>query len=212
MSENSVPLQLLPAIGTVIAALIAAVFSFVNMTLSKEQKTSDFRQAWVDGLREDIAAFLSTARAFARANEDLDADSSDALDKSKVTDLRLAAAERFYKIRLRLNLEEPAHKILHEHLEAVIEKHNDHATDAGADTESILNAVALVAEHAAPVLKAEWDRVKRGEFPFRFARNFVAPATILGALLLIGILLTMPSHEKSGPIRTILPACFGLSS
>ena len=38
-------------------------------TLTKEQKTSEFRQAWIDALREDLARFLGAARAFARAVE-----------------------------------------------------------------------------------------------------------------------------------------------
>lgn len=43
--------QAVVAIGGVVTALVAGAFSFVNLTLNKEQKTSEFRQAWIDGLR-----------------------------------------------------------------------------------------------------------------------------------------------------------------
>ena len=46
---SNVPLA---PIATVMAALITALISFVNLTLSKEQKTSEFRQAWIDGLQK----------------------------------------------------------------------------------------------------------------------------------------------------------------
>ena len=53
----------LAPIATVVAALITALIAYINLTLSKEQKTSEFRQAWIDGLRNDLAAFFSSARA-----------------------------------------------------------------------------------------------------------------------------------------------------
>ncbi|HKE96605.1 MAG TPA: hypothetical protein VKB34_20010, partial [Povalibacter sp.] len=64
---TELPAQSIVAIATVVASLIAGVFSFVNLTLNKEQKTSEFRQAWIDALRADLSAFFAAARAFARA-------------------------------------------------------------------------------------------------------------------------------------------------
>src|SRR5450759_2566061 len=64
---TELPAESVALIATIIAALIAAAFSFVNLTLTKEQKTSEFRQAWIDALRQDLATFFATVRAFARA-------------------------------------------------------------------------------------------------------------------------------------------------
>ena len=60
----------LAPVATVVAALIAALISFVNLTLSKEQKTSEFRQAWIDGLREELATLFSSARALCRTMQE----------------------------------------------------------------------------------------------------------------------------------------------
>lgn len=69
--QTELPAQAIAAIATVVASLIAAAISFVNLTLNKEQKTSDFRQAWIDGLREDLSSFFACSRAFARASQEL---------------------------------------------------------------------------------------------------------------------------------------------
>jgi len=53
------------AIATVVAAVIAGLISVVALTLTKEQKTSEFRQAWIDGLRSDLADYLA---AFSKHN------------------------------------------------------------------------------------------------------------------------------------------------
>jgi hypothetical protein len=69
MNSEIAQIPLAP-IATVVAALITAVISFVNLTLSKEQKTSEFRQAWIDGLRGDLAIFFSSARALCRTMQE----------------------------------------------------------------------------------------------------------------------------------------------
>jgi len=52
-----------PAIGAVIAAIIGAAISFLVTVLAKEQKTSEFRQAWIDALRNDLSEFVATVDA-----------------------------------------------------------------------------------------------------------------------------------------------------
>lgn len=44
------------AIGAIGAALIAATVSLLGLIISKEQKTSEFRQAWIDALRSDLGS------------------------------------------------------------------------------------------------------------------------------------------------------------
>ena len=53
-----------------VAALITALIVFVNLIVSKEQKTSEFRQAWIDGLRTDLSVFFSSARALCRVMQE----------------------------------------------------------------------------------------------------------------------------------------------
>jgi len=54
-----IPVPAYPAIGAIIAATIAGGISFLVAVLSKDHKTSEFRQAWIDGLRSDIVELVS---------------------------------------------------------------------------------------------------------------------------------------------------------
>jgi hypothetical protein len=51
------------AIGATVAALIAGTVSLLGLIISKEQKTSEFRHAWIDALRSDLTAFLTQINA-----------------------------------------------------------------------------------------------------------------------------------------------------
>jgi len=175
------PTQALAAVGTLVAALIAGAIAFVNLTLTKELKTSEFRQAWIDGLREDLARFLGAARAFARAVEVVHAFGPDYKDKvpllisdEKIGELRYQAAEMLSKIKLRLNPDEPEHEELLRLLVKAVSIQNE-SLAKGGDVASTLQAIEAANEYARPVLKKEWRRVKQGELPFRVARNWLAP-------------------------------------
>jgi hypothetical protein len=190
--SNELPAQSIVAIATVVAALIAGVFSFVNLTLTKEQKTSEFRQAWIDGLRMDLAAFFAAARAFARASELVHLVGSDYKEKAmlpisdqRIGDLRHKAAETYYRIQLRLNPDEVEHVELLRLLQTAIIEQNSMLSEK-ADSTKTIKAIELAAEYARPVLKNEWRRVKSGELAFRIARNWVAP--IIVALCLIFVI------------------------
>lgn len=180
--------SLFPAIATILAAVIAAAISFVNMTMSKEQKTSEFRQAWIDALRDDIAAFLSSARIFARAHEEHSNDSSLFSDE-KIREVRHEASERLYKIRLRLNLNEKEHLQLMDLLQQAIDEQNKNIATSLRDSKNVFDVLELVANHSAALLKAEWKRVKRGELAFRVARTYIAPLIILSGIIAAGYLL-----------------------
>ncbi|WP_221066702.1 hypothetical protein [Methylomagnum ishizawai] len=192
---NDLPVQSLTAIATLVAALITAAVSFVSLTLTKEQKTSEFRQAWIDALREELASFLAAARAFARAVEILNTYGPDYKDKTalrisdeKVGDLRYQVAESLCKIQLRLNPNEPEHQELLRLLRRAVSEQNAMVNNK-TGVEETMKAIEIASEYAQPVLKKEWERVKKGELPFRIARNWVAPAIAALSLAFIAWVL-----------------------
>jgi len=185
---TELPVQSIAAIATLVAGLITAAVAFVNMTLTKELKTSEFRQAWIDGLREDLSRFLGAARAFARAVEEknfLGAESKDrTLSDAKIGELRYQAAETLSKIRLRLNPNEPEHQELLRLLQRAVEEQNA-MIQRKSTLELTLAAIEIANDYARPVLKVEWERVKQGELAFRIARNWLAPAVFLISIALV---------------------------
>jgi len=179
------PTQALAAVATVVASLIAAAVAFVNLTLTKELKTSEFRQAWIDALREDLAKFLGAARAFARAVEEVHTYGPNYKEKvplrigdDKIGELRYQAAETLSRIRLRLNPDEPEHEELLRLLIKAVRIQNEVLAN-GCAVQPALDAIEAANEYARPVLKKEWRRVKAGELPFRIVRNWLAPTIVI---------------------------------
>lgn len=186
---SELPVQSITAIATLVAALIAAAISFVNLTLNKEQKTSEFRQAWIDALREDLSVFFACARSFARATEELFAIPSGQnpvqINQEKISDIRYQVAEVYSRIILRLNPEEPEHEELLRLLKRAIDEQNI-AIFQKTDSKKTMEAIRIATEYARPLIKKEWKRVKEGELPFRIVRNWVAP--IIFALSFLAIM------------------------
>ena len=191
---QQLPTESIAAIATIIASLIAAAISFVNLTLTKEQKTSEFRQAWIDALREDLSSFFATARAFARASQELQHFGGGNKDgaplsftEQAISDIRYRIAETRYRIQLRLNPKEPEHIELLRLMQSAIEKQQN-ALGSPASTDAALEAIERAAAYAPQILKTEWERVKRGELAFRLARNWFAPLTFGISLLFVALL------------------------
>ncbi|MGY3040748.1 hypothetical protein ACVWWQ_002371 [Rhodanobacter sp. TND4EL1] len=189
-----IPAQALIAIGTVAAALIAAALSYVNLTLTKEQKTSQFRQAWIDGLREDLSKFFAALRtvaraegAFYKAGENYEKQNFP-WSSEQVASQRQAASEMLYRIKLRLNPEEETHIELYRLLLVALSEQKK-LSKKSFDSEPTIEAIDTASDYARPVLKAEWRRVKAGERPFQIARNWVAPVIIGLCLVFIAVLV-----------------------
>ena len=51
------------ALSTVLAALIAGAVAFLGLLISKESKTSELRQNWIDGVRSDLADLIAHANS-----------------------------------------------------------------------------------------------------------------------------------------------------
>ena len=94
--------------GAVIAAVISGYWSFVNLVVSKDQKVSEFRQNWIDLLREDFASYTSKLLSFQTAwvayrhlNEEGDRLGAKFILGEKM--LIQEIIELSYRIKLRLN-------------------------------------------------------------------------------------------------------------
>src|SRR5450830_340152 len=82
---------LIPVIGTVAAALVAGGIARANLIASKESKISEFRQSWINALRDDLAALFSNTRTLARAIQESRALASDETEKFGFEKTKIAA-------------------------------------------------------------------------------------------------------------------------
>ena len=97
---------LVPA-SAIIVALIAGLFSLLNLVLSKEQKVSELRQAWIEGLREDLAAHIAAVFAVKyldQAYQQQHGRELSYVDLAKaISEPHIQASTTFHRILLRLN-------------------------------------------------------------------------------------------------------------
>lgn len=164
-----------PAVGTVIAAFIAALVSLLGLIISKEQKTSEFRQAWIDALRADIGAVVAHANAIhgvAAANFDTSTKTWEAASEHFVGINKATAS-----IRLRLNRNERESQAVL----AAIDDLESHLNPGALNAQDMNVIEKRLVSDAQTLLKKEWLRVRSGEPVFRFAK----------ALLLIFLLVSM---------------------
>jgi hypothetical protein len=173
--------------GIMFAAIVGGFFSFVSLVSSKEQKVSEFRQEWINGLRGDLSVFFSSARALCRTMQETrspnttDDDIQDfKFGKEKIGHMRLAGADALYRIKLRLNKKESKHKELHHLLETAVKIQNRINIDKGRDYTEALDALERASDYSQDILKSEWERVKNGEPTYRYSKYFAVAVLLLG--------------------------------
>lgn len=163
------------AIGAISAAIIASFFSFLGLIISKEQKTSEFRQAWIDALRSEIAQLISSANAIHGAMTSQRFESG-ASAWSVVRDDFVTINEATAKIRLRLNPNEDLSKAV---LEKIEEIEGILAPGASPDYSKLNKMEKELVSQASALLKDEWRRVKKGEATYRAAKWGVGVAMVV---------------------------------
>lgn len=181
--------SLIPVVGPVIAAAIAGMIAFVVSVLAKENKTSEFRQAWIEGLRSDVAELLGEFNtleiSLGIATHGTNASSEAKLKASKfLQDNRKEYGKvdaLCNRVILRLNPTEHAKLIINlRALEGSVGKGGDHS----------LQLCKQLLEEFSLVLKTEWARVKSGEPVFKKMKYAAFIVTILAVILIIALVIT----------------------
>jgi hypothetical protein len=167
------------AVGAVAAAMIAGLFALLGLIISKEQKISEFRQAWIDALRSDIALTI----AYAYAVEALPEYQSDKVEERwKMVHPSLSGLnETIARIKLRVNPKE-GQAIL-----ATIQEIED-AFAFDGPTMSYGQFVEIdrkLVRQAQEMLKREWDRVRAGEPVYRYAKIAGATGVCVGYMWIL---------------------------
>lgn len=169
------------AIATIAAAIVAGLVSFIVTVLSKEQKTSEFRQAWIDALRSDIADFVAKNAVFMAAIRmqgqriNADEDLSEYLLQNRLPEMLDVETTRT-RILLRIN------PIEHAKLMQLVNNVYGKSGVAKPDEHSSLEArIEALIQESQKALKTEWRRVKRGE-PIYVITKWVSLLATLAAV------------------------------
>ncbi len=161
----NVSTEALQFIGAVTVAMIAGLVSFIVTILTKEQKTSEFRQSWIDALRQELSDFAAILISIADATHiksergGSDWEVSEQIHEERFGDIRQLEGLRV-RILLRLNPEE------HKALIDLVDKAYLYNTSLRDQKENGSSLISSFTSESQRVLKDEWRRVKRGELAF----------------------------------------------
>lgn len=165
------------------AAVITGFISVINLILSKEQKVSEFRQNWIDDLRNDISLYSSNVQLvsgkfdveFPNREKELD---PEAVKKfyANCNKEYIESVSSYQRVILRLN------PIEHRKLIKLLEKSDNIFHDQkNINFVEIAQIQEEIIAESQIVLKNEWRRVKKGETPFRVTK-WVSIILLLSAL------------------------------
>ena len=185
--------QIFVAMSAVIAALIAGAFAFFSLVVTKETKVSEFRQAWIDALRSEISTYISRLHAVSNLGQYIhekpveDKYNPDLLrERSRMYEEALSA---YNSILLRINpneTNEEASRLNTEFLRTV--RTAQRFYEAG-HVEALDENLEALGSAAAPLLKYEWDRVRRGEPAYVRAKSTALAIAIGGGVSALILLL-----------------------
>lgn len=164
------------ALGAIIAAFITGFVALLGLIISKENKTSEFREAWISTLRTQIAMLVGhlngiegTIRRARKPGEGWTEARADIV----------AVNQCLADIRLRLN---PTEK----KCEAIATLLDDierlFVPGQPIDTKQFYRTERLLLQASQSFLKSEWDRVRKGEAVFRFVKT-AAVLLLAGAIV-----------------------------
>jgi hypothetical protein len=177
------------AFGAIIAALIAGCFSYINLINAKEQKISEFRQAWIDALRTSVSKYVSSLSYLSVLYKHYS--DGEKKDKSKfemakgVNEVYENVNSAYNDIVFRVNNaeSEPDFESINKaFLECLNASRNLY--NKGEYNEAI-KACDGVREATKPLLKNEWNRVKMGEPAYTKAKTIAVRILYSGMLLAI---------------------------
>lgn len=167
--------------GTILTSVIGASAATIGVVVAKDTKVSEFRQQWIDALREDVAKLCSTSVSLFHGNVRWSI--RDRLPDTRQVDLEgltEQANNLGYRVTMRLDKGKP-HSL---ELIAALDDLVHLATHAQEPFEVVNRGVEAVMNKTDVVLEDAWQTVKRGEPRFRWTFRF-AFATLLLTLVVV---------------------------
>lgn len=187
--------SVVPALATLAGAFVAGGIARSNLIVSKESKISEFRQAWVGQLRENLSSLFSAVRSLARAvQEERDKQNGNGtnpkfhFDQEKIVEVRHSSAELKYRVGLLLDRRQDSHVELQQLLEVMMETQQTYLTGGNnADINPVFDAVERANELGSVVVTQEWETIRRGEPEYRNAVKRVDSVLLIAGVLMLAL-------------------------
>lgn len=202
--------SVVPALATLAAAFVAGGIARSNLIVSKESKISEFRQAWVGELRENLSSLFSAVRLLARAVQEerdkeqrIGSNEKFHFSQDKIVETRHLSAETKYRIELLLDRNHPTHAELGQLLDAMMAAQNAYLVGGqDADIEKVFELIDHANKQASVVLGHEWELVRTGEDEYRNAVKMANSVLLVAGVLmfaLVAVAFFSPSTPEAKP-------------
>ena len=176
-------------IAVISIPLIGGLFSLTGLIISKDQKISEFREKWINNLRDEVSNFISTslyiityAKMAKMENPDKNKREIINLDFLKNISEQYEVSEQYYaKIKIRLS-NNKEYKEFNDCLYEI----KCYVTKDPFDSDDKFDAIQeRLMEITNELIKNEWIKVKKGE------NSFLNIQKVLISLLLVIIVTVL---------------------
>lgn len=198
--ENSIPASHLIPLGVIFAAIITGSLSWLNIVISKEDKTSEFRKEWANELRNDISKFIASISVLATSNKIIEEEikknpNMELVDKLGIFQTTFFDASNAYaSILLRLASAEenesnnPQREELTDLLKSIIDEGRKKNYDKA---KSLTNNIY---DKATPLFQSEWKKIKEGEKTYQYSKLFLG--TTIPVLIVTFFWFSFSAHNN----------------
>jgi hypothetical protein len=194
------PENIFVPIGVVSAALIAGAIAYAGFISTKESKVSEFRQNWINSLREEIAKYISCVDSLI---EHLTKDNAGLMiPGSKYMEKKLNHSELYtdmlkarISILLRINDKEKEPKDFERNEKFINLIESIYSKFEGRKFADVYEDITLLTAISRDLLKHEWNRARDGERKFQEAKTGAEWAMGAAGAFLMAILMTI-SYES----------------
>lgn len=188
----------------IIGAIIAGFFSYTSLIVSKENKVSEFRQEWINSLRNSISSYISSLCYISMLYKHRSGQTEEKKDKFNMTrdieDIYSKMNESYNDIIFRINDKEVntnGNEINSKFLSALKLTRQHYLTGKWDD---VIKSCDDLRDVSKPLLKHEWNRVKEGETNYRKAKKYSLIVLFIAVLAVVtstAYLILDSCHEES---------------
>jgi hypothetical protein len=143
------------------AAILGLIAAIAAGLITRSVTISNHRQAWINGLREDLAAFFAAIDVIHFKTATSSRSSDDIEMGEEVQRARNDALLAYRRILMRLNMNERLHQVLENSLQSLM------MVQGNSGDQGNLSATVTLAR---TILKQEWEVTKYGPFTTIVAR------------------------------------------
>lgn len=186
----------------ILVALIGFIAAITSAVISKELKISEFRQSWINDLRNDLAIaircayssmyYITTYNKHVGFKGNIDQESQIHFDKYNDSFTEMEYRLILIKLRLNPDKDKELFEIIKSVLLYVFEVSNP--KDYHLNFPKAQEAIDDLENSSHLILKSEWERVKNGEIYYRalISTGKLLTGVCLSAFLLLVLLANFP--------------------